>query len=55
MKRLEVYKGYQLYIPRGYKKRIFIDGPKISCNLYFYNIDKAKGYINFVIKYIVKE
>ena len=54
MKRLDDYLGYSIYIPRGYKKRIFIDGPGISCNVYFYSIKKAKEHIDFIKKFISK-
>ena len=47
--RLETYKEYLLFIPRGYSKRIFIDGPGISCNQYWYNINEAKRHIDFVL------
>ena len=53
--RLDEYKRYKLFIPKGYSRRIFIDGKNISCNKYFYSIDKAKEYIDFVIKYLNKE
>ena len=49
MNRLEVYKGYQIFIPRGYKKRIFVDGSGVSCNQYWYNIKEAKRHIDFVL------
>jgi len=55
MKVLEIYKMYKIYIPRGYKKRIFIDGPGINCNQYWYNLNNAKEHINFVLKYIVNK
>jgi hypothetical protein len=50
-----MYKGYQLFIPQGYKKRIFIDGPGISCNEYFYSQEKAKERIDFAIKILNEE
>ena len=53
MKKLEMYRGYQLYIPRGYKKRIFVAGPRISSKIYFYSVDRAKKEIDFIIKYVV--
>ena len=52
--RLDSYKGYKLFIPKGCSKRIFIDGPSISCELYWYSEEKAHDYIDFTIKYLVK-
>ena len=52
---LETYRGYTIYRPRGYKKRIFVDGPGISCHQWWLNIDSARGHIDFVIKYIIKK
>ncbi len=52
MKRLGTYKDYKLFIPRGSSKRIFVDGPSISCNQYWYSISKAKEFIDFAIKYL---
>jgi len=51
MRRIETHRGYLIFIPKGYKKRMFIDGSGISCNDYFYSIDKARFAIDFAIKH----
>jgi len=49
---LEIYKDYRIFKPRenGLKnKRIYIDGSGINCNQYWYNIQKAREWIDFTL------
>ena len=44
------YKGYQIYREAN-NKRIFVSGSGISCLHYWYNINKAKEHIDFILKF----
>ncbi len=50
METIEIYRGYKIYRHTG-QKRLYVDGRDISCLQYFYNIENAKSFIDFTIKF----
>ena len=52
MKHYKTYKGYKLYTPSTCKKRIYVEGPNALGTSYFYKVEKAHEYIDFLVKYL---
>ena len=50
MQRLLEYKGYTIWSMKN-QKRMYVDGSGISCNMFWYSMDKAIEHIDFVIKF----